>query len=44
MSGTAAQFTPLGSDWVLIDNGQPPAHLALRLSALAVFELPEVTQ
>jgi hypothetical protein len=43
-SGTAAQFTPLRSDWVLIDNGQPPAHLALRLSTGAVFELPEVTR
>jgi hypothetical protein len=43
-SGTAAQFTPLGSDWVLIVNGQPPAHLALRLSTGAVFELPEVTR
>jgi len=43
-SGTAAQFTPLRSDWVLIDNGRPPAHLALRLSTGAVFELPEVTR
>jgi hypothetical protein len=42
--GTVAQFTQLGSDWVLINNSQPPAHLALRLSTGAVFELPEVTQ
>jgi hypothetical protein len=43
-SGTAAQFTPLGSDWVLIDNGQPPAHIALRVSTGAAFELPEVAR
>lgn len=43
-SGTVLQLAQLGSDWVLIDNGQPPAHLALRLSTGAVFELPEVAR
>lgn len=43
-SSAVLQLAQLGSDWVLIDNGQPPAHLALRLSTGAVFELPEVAR
>jgi hypothetical protein len=43
-TGSAVEFTPMGQDWILVENGQPPTYLGLRLSTGRLFELPEVAQ
>ena len=43
-TGSAVEFTPMGRDWILLENLLPPGRLALRLSTGALFELPEVAQ
>jgi hypothetical protein len=43
-TGSAARLAPMGRDWILIESVQPPAQLGLRLSAGALFELPEVVR
>jgi hypothetical protein len=44
-SGSAAQFTPMGRDWILVENSQRRGGLrGLRVSTGKLFELPEVAQ
>ena len=40
-AGSPMELMPLGEDWILVESASPRIHSALRLSAGAVFELPE---
>jgi len=43
-SGSPTELTLLGQDWILVESASAPVHSALRLSAAALFELPEAAE